>query len=115
MPLGVIFGGGNKLTAEGPFLDLLIRFRDALRLHRDLLVVGYSFRDDHVNHCILTWLLSPQARRLTIVERPGFVVEHHAIHAALDEKARERVNVKIDPCGAEEGMARYLSGGPKAA
>jgi hypothetical protein len=53
--LGVIFGGRNKLTAEGPFLDLL-KFRTALSNTKQLVVIGYSFRDDHINPLILSWL-----------------------------------------------------------
>src|SRR6266404_3755337 len=51
-----IFGGRNKLTAEGPFLDLLIKFKKVLDEHWRLLVIGYSFRDAHVNQCIVRWL-----------------------------------------------------------
>jgi hypothetical protein len=52
----VIFGGKNKLTAEGPFLDLFYQFRDAIRERTELIVIGYSFRDDHVNHVVSSWL-----------------------------------------------------------
>ncbi|MDZ7734560.1 MAG: SIR2 family protein [Acidimicrobiia bacterium] len=58
----VIFGQGNKLTAEGPYLDLLAQFRDDLRSVSHLLVLGYSFRDDHVNEIIRRWLAPPKRR-----------------------------------------------------
>ena len=44
----VIFGGANKLTAEGPYLELLDAFRRELAKSERLIVVGYSFRDDHI-------------------------------------------------------------------
>jgi hypothetical protein len=37
----VIFGQRNKLTAEGPFLDLLRAFREELSRSTSLTVVGY--------------------------------------------------------------------------
>src|SRR5271154_214641 len=40
--LGVVFGGHNKLTAEGPFLDILSKTREELDRHSHLVVIGYS-------------------------------------------------------------------------
>ena len=40
-----LFWGHNKLTADGPFLDLLRAFRHELSQASTLTVVGYSFRD----------------------------------------------------------------------
>ena len=70
-PFGVIFGGRNKLTASGPFLDLLFRFREDLKKKKNLIAIGYSFRDSHINGSILSWLLRDKKRRLTVVDRPG--------------------------------------------
>lgn len=52
----VIFGAGNKLVAGGPYLELLRAFERSLELCSVLLVVGYSFRDDHVNALITKWM-----------------------------------------------------------
>jgi hypothetical protein len=43
----LIFGQGNKLTVEGPFLQLLNFFQTDLEKHDQLIVIGYSFRDPH--------------------------------------------------------------------
>lgn len=51
-PPAIIFGQGNKLTAEGPYLELLRHFGTGLEEHDNLLVIGYSFRDAHVNQYI---------------------------------------------------------------
>jgi hypothetical protein len=67
----VIFGQRNKLTAEGPFLDLLRLFRQELEAADRLTVVGYSFRDPHINEYVSQWLNQGQQRRLRIVD-PGF-------------------------------------------
>lgn len=52
----LIFGSGNKLKVEGPYLDLLLAFRNQLNVSNKLEVCGYSFRDAHVNHLLLSWL-----------------------------------------------------------
>jgi SIR2-like domain len=81
--LAVIFGGHNKITAEGPFLDLLVKFKNALEEHSWLLVVGYSFRDPHVNHCIMKWLHKDASRHVTIVDIKGSM----EIHSRLMQNA----------------------------
>lgn len=57
---GVIFGGGNKLRPDGPYLDLYYEFRAALAEARQVVVIGYSFRDAHVNEALRRWFLSAQ-------------------------------------------------------
>jgi hypothetical protein len=52
----VIFGQRNKLTTEGPFLDLLKEFDEQLQQTERLTVVGYSFRDSHINFYISKFL-----------------------------------------------------------
>lgn len=66
----IIFGGRNKLTASGPFLELLAGFGRGLEQANHLVVIGYSFRDDHVNQLIIRWLNAKTERNLTIVD-PG--------------------------------------------
>jgi hypothetical protein len=60
--------GDSKLTARGPFLTLLTMFRAALRNATRLTVVGYSFRDDHVNAQIANFLNEQSWSRLTIID-----------------------------------------------
>lgn len=68
----VIFGNRNKLTAEGPFLDLLRAFQDELARSQTLTVVGYSFRDPHINVYISQWLNGDVNRILRIVNGSNF-------------------------------------------
>lgn len=63
----LIFGGQNKLTASGPFLDLLMEFRDRLFEARELVVIGYSFSDQHINALIEEWVASRPESKVTIV------------------------------------------------
>jgi hypothetical protein len=68
----VIFGNRNKLTAEGPFLDLLKVFQNELANSHILTIVGYSFRDPHVNVYISQWLNGDSTRVLRVVNGPNF-------------------------------------------
>jgi hypothetical protein len=52
----IIMGGENKLQARGPFLELYMEFGNRLRDTQRLVVVGYSFRDPHINEAIRTWI-----------------------------------------------------------
>src|SRR5262249_39620021 len=64
----VIFGQRNKLTAEGPFLDLLRAFQQELSRADGLTVVGYSFRDAHVNEYISQWLNKSKTRTMRVID-----------------------------------------------
>ncbi len=69
-PPVIIFGGGNKLTVDGPFLDLMIAFKQRLEEHTTLVIIGYSFGDLHVNGLIERWLHRSKKRRIIIIDRP---------------------------------------------
>ena len=71
----IIFGARDKLQAEGPFLAMLQEFSRWLGGTEELIVVGYSFRDAHINITIRDWLQSePNGnRQLTIID-PTFPV-----------------------------------------
>ena len=64
----VIFGAGNKLRASGPYLDLFRLLTESLEQCVSLLVVGYSFRDEHVNALLTNWFNADRARRLVILD-----------------------------------------------
>lgn len=67
----LIFGGQNKLTASGPFLDLLMMFRNQLFDSKELIVIGYSFADQHINDLIEEWLAGSSDSKITIVSGKG--------------------------------------------
>jgi hypothetical protein len=52
----LLFGAGDKLKVQGPYLDLLFAFRQRLAISSEVHICGYSFRDAHVNHFLLQWL-----------------------------------------------------------
>ncbi|MDP8974922.1 MAG: SIR2 family protein [Actinomycetota bacterium] len=64
----VVFGQRGKLRAEGPILDLLAKFRDDLNETDELVVMGYSFRDEHINEYIRRWINADSLRRIIVVD-----------------------------------------------
>jgi hypothetical protein len=72
----IIFGRREKLRAEGPFLAMLAEFERSLAKSSALLVVGYSFRDEHINVVLKRWLIADQDRRLAVID-PSFPESYH--------------------------------------
>ncbi len=64
----IVFGGRSKIRASGPFLELLAQFESLLREASTLLIVGYSFRDDHVNEVVRRWVNHTDKNRVVVVE-----------------------------------------------
>jgi hypothetical protein len=88
----LIFGQRNKLTAEGPFLDLLRAFRNALAVTERLTVVGYSFRDSHINEYVTQWLNGNDKRRLQIID-PAFTTNTSLYAQQLQRAALDRLDI----------------------
>lgn len=118
----IIFGGRNKLTARGPFLDSLLAWRSALDACRNLIIVGYSFGDDHLNALLEGWWRrSTETKRIVIVD-PGFDRGLSTISSALHRRSNEAPepltddtgslidtrNVLIIREGADPGVARAV-------
>jgi hypothetical protein len=53
--LALVFGQGAKLRSDGPFLAMLVEFDRMLKKTDRLVIVGYSFRDDHINAAVRRW------------------------------------------------------------
>jgi hypothetical protein len=51
----ILLGGMNKVSAEGPYVQLLAEFGVALSRASRLVVIGYSGRDEHVNSVTRRW------------------------------------------------------------
>jgi len=64
----ILFGERNKLTAEGPYLDLYIEFRRRLLEADEVQIIGYSFRDEHVNDALADFLDARTAGRIVVVD-----------------------------------------------
>lgn len=68
----LIFGQRNKLTAHGPFLSLLEEFRRKLNDSNVLTVIGYSFRDSHINEYLTQWINENPERKMRIINGENF-------------------------------------------
>jgi NAD-dependent SIR2 family protein deacetylase len=94
----VIFGQRNKLTVEAPFLDLLRAFQKELSQSDTLTVVGYSFRDTHVNEYITQWLNQSEQHKLRIV------------NLSFDRNTSEFAQELVDFCGTRVEIVREPAG-----
>lgn len=64
----VVFGQGSKLRSDGPFLAMLVEFDRVLQDTEWLTIVGYSFRDEHINAALARWMNGPSASRLSVID-----------------------------------------------
>lgn len=68
---GLIFGGqGDKLVPHGPYLQLRHEFQRMLRSTNVVGIIGYSFRDIHLNAIIRSWVSSRIKAKLIVLD-PG--------------------------------------------
>lgn len=104
----VIFGGRNKLTAAGPFLDLLRAFQSELRSTDRLTVIGYSFRDDHINEYIAEWLNGNTSRAMRIINGPHFRRTNVEFARELIQIARSQPRIEITDDYAVDGIQRFF-------
>ncbi|CAG1013143.1 hypothetical protein ANAEL_04612 [Anaerolineales bacterium] len=89
----VIFGSKNKLTAKGPFLSLLQSFEAQLLKSEILTIIGYSFRDEHVNEFITNWFNGDVARRMRIINPSPSSMSDGFTQPLLFGAAKDRVQV----------------------
>lgn len=64
----LVFGNRGKLRAKGPFLGLLSEFEALLEKAGQLVAIGYSFRDEHVNEAIRAWIGDRRSNELLVVD-----------------------------------------------
>jgi hypothetical protein len=65
--LGVVFGQRGKLRSDGPFLAMLHELERMLEGSDHLVIVGYSFRDDHIN-AIIRQKFNAAPLRISIID-----------------------------------------------
>ena len=65
---GIVFGARGKVRPEGPFLPMLRELDNVLATSDSLLIVGYSFRDEHINVALSRWVNGKSGRTMRIVE-----------------------------------------------
>jgi hypothetical protein len=101
------FGGKNKLTARWPLFELFWQWRQDLSKAHTLLIVGYSFRDDHVNAAIEHWFRSSQERKLVIVD-PSFELAYgHMLSPLIDDISTDYRGMSV-PDGTQPSGQRII-------
>lgn len=108
----IIAGAGNKLRADGPWLDLIQAFRSTLGRADTLVTVGYSFRDAHINEMIRRWLDDPPGDGLATK-----VLRINSLDGAappLADHARTKGHVEVDVVHgtAESAIERLVASRP---
>lgn len=101
----IVFGGRGKLTTDGPFLDLLRAFAEEVRRATALVVIGYSFRDPHVNEYIARWINDGADRRIVVVD-PAF--EGSRVSFARELLGWRRKRLDLMPIGASEAIPQLI-------
>lgn len=104
--LAIVFGGKNKLTPDGPFLDLFSWYRKALRSAKRLVVIGYSFRDAHVNSAIRNWRQQSADNQLIIVTDPSGDLERKQTFLQM---GMARPSVEVLSTGAINGIEKLFA------
>jgi hypothetical protein len=104
--LGVVFGQREKLRSEGPFLAMLREFDKFLDVADHLVVVGYSFRDAHINSAIRRWFNAHKSPRVTIID-PA-LKDHRDIfgYYAADRSGASRFFVDLLEAMRDESKTR---------
>lgn len=97
----LIFGAGNKLIPDGPFQELLWTFRDVLERQASIVVVGYSWRDPHINEAIARWFNKDDSRSIRVIDPAGLPTAWQDPFAnGLNAGAKKgRVEVIAEPAG----------------
>jgi NAD-dependent SIR2 family protein deacetylase len=89
----VVFGGTNKLTAKGPFLSLIRSFEQQLSKTEKLTVIGYSFRDEHVNEFIKNWFNGDGTRTIRMINPNPNSLQNEFTQPFFNGVVKDRVQI----------------------
>ena len=106
----IVFGRGNKLTAEGPFLDFLGLLKHELSMSSIVLIVGYSFRDGHINEYLRTWWNSGMRYKVIVVGRSIERLRKTLQSVKVFGEDLERRGIVLLGAGTEAGLKQWASG-----
>lgn len=105
----VIFGQRNKLTAEGPFLSFFSLFQAQLMRAKELVIIGYSFRDDHVNESIAAWFNLDSTRTIILVTPDSLWAKQSEFADRLGRLTTAGGRVRVVPKTAKEAIPTLFS------
>jgi hypothetical protein len=95
----LLFGYRGKLRADGPFLSLLAQFETQLAVSGRLVIIGYSFRDDHINEILRRWINDDVHREVVIVD-PQFPDHERVMTVDSSENPfRDDLYISLHPDG----------------
>lgn len=100
--MDVIFGRDFKLEAADPYLFYAYQFRRFTLDSRLIVIVGYSFADDHINKMLTQALSRDDPKRLLVVTRCK--TEEECVAKA--NKIVELLDVRTDQVIVKKGTAR---------
>lgn len=103
-PPALVFGRANKLSTDGPFFDLLSEFSTNLNNTEHLVIIGYSFRDAHVNDVIGRWLNRGTERRITVFN--GTSADKPSLRGTGFEEAHSSGRLQLDPLDASDAFGK---------
>ncbi len=106
----IVFGKGDKLTSIGPFLEIYNEFTASLEHVTHLLIVGYSFRDIHINTAVKKWFDTDTDRTVQIIgSRRVKECKEQLFQYFLWMKEKSG-RVGISDKGAAKGLKRLAEG-----
>lgn len=106
----IIFGGqSEKLVPYGPFLHLRHQFHQFLQSSSYLLVVGYSFRDLHLNALIRSWIATRKNGKIIIVDPSKFSGDSDVFRYARSRNADGSVINRVEIKSIQSGFANALN------
>jgi hypothetical protein len=110
----IIFGGKNKLTAEWPFFDIFLKWREDLERCETMWIVEYSFRDKHINAVVKRWMSRHRNRRLIVVDPffPRGNLKSHPLWETLRGNSSESSSHSLDPDNKDLMKRGYQDGPP---
>ncbi|MDD9153985.1 SIR2 family protein [Plantibacter flavus] len=122
----IVIGDREKLETDGPTLALLRAFEDSLHRSSNLLVVGYSFADEHVNTVIRNWMNADPQRTVAILD-PGWSNPRMIISPDTELSFKEALvytaglslqvvpgRIVVVKKGARQGLAEAIAARPLA-
>lgn len=111
----ILVGDGNKLSPDGPFLDLFTEFGRRLKQIDRLIVSGYSFRDHHINACLGKWLNARPGSTISVYNKPQDVIEmsFELFNTEFEAAAVHGRVISVDGGGREaiQAFTRALTAG----
>ncbi|KFF58194.1 hypothetical protein JF66_20390, partial [Cryobacterium sp. MLB-32] len=121
----IVIGDREKLETDGPTLPLMRAFEEALYRASNLVVVGYSFGDEHVNTVVRNWLAADESRTIVILDPKWRGPERFVIGPDTNLSMRDALGflastslsaaagrVVVVRKGAKEGLSEALTAKP---